>query len=215
MKNAANKKTIIDEYNPLTIEDGHGALSDEEKEEAITYYFKKIMETLGLDLSDDSLQNTPARVAKMYVKEVFSGLDPNAFPAISLFRNTYQYSEMLLEKNIEVFSYCEHHFVPFMGKAHIAYMPGEMVIGLSKLNRIVKYFARRPQVQERLTRDIADSLKKILQTEDIAVVIEAKHLCVAARGVEDTCSATSTSYFGGRFNTADNKASFFNALRQK
>jgi GTP cyclohydrolase I len=213
--NAVNKEIVIDRLNALSIEEGSTELSDAEKINAITYHFKKIMETLGLDLEDDSLKETPTRVAKMYVKEIFSGLDPNAFPAISLFKNTYQYTEMLLEKDIQVYSCCEHHFIPFVGKAHVAYFPGEKVIGLSKLNRIVKYFARRPQVQERLTMDIANSLKRILQTEDIAVVIEAKHFCVAARGVEDSNSSTSTSHFGGKFNTGENKAMFYKALREK
>jgi GTP cyclohydrolase I len=213
--NAVNKEIVIDRLNTLSVEEGAIELSDAEKITAITYHFKKIMETLGLDLEDDSLKETPKRVAKMYVKEIFSGLDPNAFPAISLFKNTYQYSEMLLEKDIQVYSCCEHHFIPFVGKAHVAYFPGEKVIGLSKLNRIVKYFARRPQVQERLTMDIANSLKRILQTEDIAVVIEAKHFCVAARGVEDSNSSTSTSHFGGKFNTGENKATFYKALREK
>jgi GTP cyclohydrolase I len=215
MNNAANKEVVISERNSLVIENNQSELSSEEKINAITYYFKKIMETLGLDLDDDSLKDTPARVANMYVKEIFSGLDSKAFPAISLFKNTYQYREMLLEKNIEVYSHCDRYFLPFAGKAHIAYIPGEMVIGLSKLNRIVKYFACRPQGQEQLTIDIANSLKEVLQTEDVAVLIEARHLCVAARGVEDTGSATCTSYFGGRFNGGDDKALFFNALRKK
>jgi GTP cyclohydrolase IA len=215
MKNAASKEILIDRLNTLSVEEDTVELSEREKINAITYHFGKIMETLGLDLDDDSLKDTPSRVAKMYVKEIFGGLDPKAFPAISLFENKYQYTEMLIEKDIQVYSCCEHHFIPFVGKAHVAYFPGEKVIGLSKLNRIVTYFARRPQVQERLTMDIANSLKEILETEDVAVVIEAKHFCVAARGVEDPCSSTSTSHFGGKFRIAENKAQFFEALRQR
>jgi GTP cyclohydrolase IA len=215
MKNTAKKAIDTVQSNALTIRHEHSDLTKDEKVSAIAYHFEKIMETLGLDLDDDSLKGTPGRVAKMYVNETFSGLDSEAFPAISLFENKYGYSEMLLEKDIEVFSCCEHHFVPFVGRAHVAYFPGNKVIGLSKLNRIVKYFSRRPQVQERLTMDIANCLKEILQTEDVAVVIEAKHFCVAARGVEDTHSATATSYFGGQFSSAENKALFYNVLKQK
>jgi GTP cyclohydrolase IA len=215
MKNAASKDILIDRLSTLSVEADTMELSEREKINAIAYHFGKIMETLGLDLDDDSLQDTPSRVAKMYVKEIFAGLDPKAFPAISLFENKYQYTEMLIEKDIQVYSCCEHHFIPFVGKAHVAYFPGEKVIGLSKLNRIVKYFARRPQVQERLTMDIANCLKEILETEDVAVVIEAKHFCVAARGVEDSCSSTSTSHFGGKFNTGESKAQFYQALTQR
>jgi GTP cyclohydrolase I len=216
MRNAANKELSISSHlNGLTVNTDSTELSEAEKINAITFHFRKIMETLGLDLEDDSLKDTPARVAKMYVSEIFSGLDPNAFPAISLFNNTYQYKEMLIEKDIQVYSYCEHHFIPFVGKAHVAYFPSGKVIGLSKLNRVVKYFSRRPQVQERLTMDVANCLKEILQTEDIAVVIEAKHFCVAARGVEDSNSATVTSQLGGKFNLQENKASFYAALRDK
>jgi GTP cyclohydrolase IA len=171
------------------------------------------METLQLDLNDDSLKDTPLRVAKMYVNEMFIGLNPDAFPPVSLFENKYHYNEMLIEKDIQLYSCCEHHFVPFIGKAHVAYFPNEKVIGLSKLNRIVKYFSRRPQVQERLTMDIATSLKQILLTDDVAVYIEAKHLCVAARGVEDTNSATVTTHLSGRFNESDNKKAFYAALK--
>jgi GTP cyclohydrolase I len=213
--NIVKKEVISDDFtDTLILEKGSDELSEKDKIESITYHFRKIMEALGLDLADDSLKGTPSRVAKMYVKEIFSGLDKNAFPSISLFDNTYQYSEMLIEKDIQVYSCCEHHFIPFVGKAHVAYFPADKVIGLSKLNRVVKYFARRPQVQERLTMDIANSLKKILQTEDIAVVIEAKHFCVAARGVEDSNSATVTSHLGGKFKSLENKTLFYNALKQ-
>ena len=170
------------------------------------------MLALGLDMSDDSLAGTPLRVAKMYVNEIFSGLDKDAFPSISVFDNTYGYDQMLLEKNIQVYSYCEHHFVPFIGKACVAYFPSDKVIGLSKLNRIVKYFSRRPQVQERLTMDIATALKQVLHTDDVAVMIEAKHLCVAARGVEDTNSVTVTNHLSGKFLLPENRNAFFGSL---
>jgi GTP cyclohydrolase IA len=216
MRNAVNRQLEISTHlDGLTVDTDLSELSEREKINAISFHFKKIMETLGLDLEDDSLKGTPLRVAKMYVSEAFSGLDPNAFPAISLFDNNYEYHEMLLEKDIQVYSYCEHHFVPFVGKAHVAYFPSGKVIGLSKLNRIVKYFSKRPQVQERLTMDIANALKKILQTEDIAVVIEAKHFCVASRGVEDSHSATVTTHFGGKFSLEENKGSFYAALKSR
>jgi len=175
------------------------ALSDEEKIELIESHFARIMHTLGLNLYDDSLRDTPKRVAKMYVKEIFSGLNPANKPAISLFENKYQYRSMLLEKNITLYSHCEHHFVPIIGKAHVAYIPGNQVIGLSKINRLVQFYARRPQVQERLTVQIADALKEILQHDDVAVCIEADHLCVASRGVQDSQSSTSTVSFSGQF----------------
>jgi GTP cyclohydrolase I len=174
-------------------------LSDAEKMAKIERHFKAIMETLGLDLTDDSLQGTPKRVAKMYVKEIFSGLNPDNKPKISLFENVYKYDQMLVEKNITFYSNCEHHFVPIMGKAHVAYISSGKVIGLSKLNRIVEYFAKRPQVQERLTMQIASELKKILETEDVAVLIDAKHLCVSSRGIKDESSSTVTSSYSGRF----------------
>jgi len=174
-------------------------LSDEEKIAQIEYHFRQIMETLGLDLTDDSLKGTPKRVAKMYVKEIFSGLDPKNKPSIALFENKYQYNEMLVEKNISFYSNCEHHFVPIFGKAHVAYIAEGKVVGLSKLNRIVQHYAKRPQVQERLTVQIAKDLQEILGTENVAVMIDAKHLCVASRGVKDDTSSTVTSYYGGKF----------------
>ncbi|MDI9873779.1 MULTISPECIES: GTP cyclohydrolase I FolE [Bacteroidota] len=174
-------------------------LSDEEKIAQIEYHFRQIMETLGLDLTDDSLKGTPKRVAKMYVKEIFSGLDPKNKPSIALFENKYQYNEMLVEKNISFYSNCEHHFVPIFGKAHVAYIAEGKVVGLSKLNRIVQHYAKRPQVQERLTVQIARDLQEILGTENVAVMIDAKHLCVASRGVKDDTSSTVTSYYGGKF----------------
>jgi GTP cyclohydrolase I len=184
------------------------AMNDDEKIAQIEYHFRQIMETLGLDLTDDSLKGTPKRVAKMYVKEIFSGLDPKNMPSVALFDNKYQYNEMLVEKNISFYSNCEHHFVPIFGKAHVSYIANGQVIGLSKLNRIVQHFAKRPQVQERLTMQIAKELKKILGTEDIAVMIDAKHLCVASRGVKDDTSSTITSYYGGKFKEEATKAEF-------
>lgn len=174
-------------------------LSDEEKIEKIAEHFQAIMQTLGLDLTDDSLRDTPHRVAKMYVKEIFSGLNPDNKPKVSQFNNSYNYNEMLIEKNITLHSYCEHHFVPILGVAHVAYISSGKVVGLSKLNRIVRHFAKRPQVQERLTIQIANELKEVLQTEDVAVVIDAEHLCVKTRGIEDQTSSTVTSSYNGKF----------------
>ncbi|MFT4645079.1 MAG: GTP cyclohydrolase I [Planctomycetota bacterium] len=178
-------------------------ISDLEKKEKISDLFKQIMDVMGLDLSDDSLKDTPKRVAKMYIEEIFSGLNPDNKPKISLFDNKYKYNQMLVEKNITFYSNCEHHFVPFTGRANIAYVSSGKVIGLSKLNRIVQYYAKRPQVQERLTNQIAMDLKTILNTEDIAVIIDAKHLCVSSRGIKDDTSATVTSYYGGIFKNPD------------
>lgn len=175
-------------------------LSDSEKKVKIAALFEEIMDTLGLDLSDDSLKGTPERVAKMYVEEIFSGLNPQNKPKIALFDNKYQYNQMLLEKNITFYSNCEHHFVPIFGKVHVAYISSGKVIGLSKINRIVQYYAKRPQVQERLTIQIANELKQVLQTEDVAVIIDAKHLCVSSRGIKDESSATVTTYYDGAFN---------------
>ena len=170
-------------------------LSKEEKIDIIKDDVRHIMETLGLDLSDDSLKGTPHRVAKMFVKEIFGGLDPNKRPKASTFKNKYKYGEMLVEKNITLFYTCEHHFLPIVGKAHVAYISSGTVVGLSKMNRIVDYFAKRPQVQERLTIQIVEELKKVLNTEDVACVIDAKHLCVNSRGIRDIESSTVTSEF--------------------
>lgn len=174
-------------------------ISDEEKKQKIAILFEEIMDVMGLDLTDDSLKGTPQRVAKMYIDEIFSGLNPKNKPKIALFDNKYKYNQMLVEKNITFYSNCEHHFVPIIGKAHIAYISSGKVIGLSKLNRIVQYYAKRPQVQERLTNQIAEDLKAILQTEDVAVIIDAKHLCVSSRGVKDDTSSTVTAYYSGAF----------------
>ena len=187
-------------------------LSDEEKKEKIANLFAKIMEVMGLDLTDDSLNGTPKRVAKMYIDEIFSGLNPANKPKIALFDNKYQYNQMLVEKNIQFYSNCEHHFVPIFGKVHVAYVSSGKVIGLSKINRIVQYFANRPQVQERLTNQIARELATILETEDIAVIIDAKHLCVASRGIKDDSSATVTCYYGGVFNKPEKIAELHNYL---
>jgi GTP cyclohydrolase IA len=184
-------------------------LDDDEKIEIIEGHFREIMLTLGLDLKDDSLKGTPRRVAKMYVQEIFSGLNPDNMPKIALFDNKYKYNEMLIEKNITFYSNCEHHFVPIIGKAHVAYISNGQVIGLSKINRIVQYFAKRPQVQERLTVQIGNYLKEILGTEDVAVVIDATHLCVSSRGIQDQSSSTVTSFFGGVFKSDAKRQEFF------
>ena len=188
-------------------------LSEEEKIQKIEQHFSAIMDILGLDRTDDSLSGTPHRVAKMYVKEIFSGLLPENRPDIKLFENKYHYNEMLVEKNITFFSNCEHHFVPIMGKAHIAYISNGQVIGLSKLNRIVQYFAKRPQVQERLTIQIANELKKVLKTDDVAVLIDAVHLCVSSRGVQDINSATVTSAYSGQFASEEKKNEFLRYIQ--
>ncbi len=197
--------------SPLRIDDI--AIDDEEKIKIIAHHFKAIMKTLGLDLSDDSLKDTPRRVAKMYVKEIFSGLNPSNKPDISLFDNAYNYSEMLIEKDITLYSYCEHHFVPIIGKAHVAYIPSKKVIGLSKINRLVQFYSKRPQVQERLTMQIAEGLIEALQTENVAVKIEAAHLCVASRGIKDTASSTTTTAFFGTFQQEKARMEFLSALR--
>lgn len=187
-------------------------LSDEQKMVLIESKFRDIMDILGLDLNDDSLNGTPHRVAKMFVKEVFSGLNPENKPKISVFENKFKYGEMLVEKNINLNSTCEHHFLPIVGKAHVAYVSSGQVIGLSKINRIVDYFARRPQVQERLTVQIANELKRILKTEDVAVVIDAKHLCVSSRGIQDEGSSTITAEYGGIFKEQVRKDEFLKYL---
>jgi GTP cyclohydrolase I len=187
--------------------------ADDEKITIIAGHFKEIMKTLGLDLNDDSLKDTPARVAKMYVKEVFSGLNPENEPEITLFDNNYQYNKMLIEKDITLYSYCEHHFVPIVGKAHVAYISKGKVIGLSKINRLVQFYASRPQVQERLTNQIAAGLKKAIGTEDVAVVVDAVHFCVASRGVKDTGSSTVTAYYSGKFLNEGIKNEFLTLIK--
>lgn len=174
-------------------------LSDKEKIAEIQDKFTDIMNILGLDLTDDSLHGTPHRVAKMFVQEIFYGLNPENKPKISVFENKFKYGEMLVEKNINMNSFCEHHFLPIYGKAHVAYFSSGQVIGLSKINRIVDYFARRPQVQERLTVQIANELRKVLKTDDVAVVIDARHMCVSCRGIKDESSSTVTAEYSGKF----------------
>lgn len=186
--------------------------SDDEKIKAIEKHFTKIVDELGLDLNDDSISGTPYRVAKMYVKEIFSGLSPDNKPKISLFENKYNYNKMLIEKNINLNSTCEHHFLPITGKAHVSYISSGKVIGLSKLNRIVNYYSQRPQVQERLTIQIYDELKKVLDTDSIMVVIEAKHMCVSARGIKDYSSSTVTEMYGGDFNIYNKRDEFYKLL---
>jgi len=189
------------------------AMPDEEKLDLIEAHFREIMDILGLDLQDDSLRGTPRRVAKMFVKEIFQGLNPKNKPKISLFENKYQYRQMLVERNITVKSFCEHHFLPIYGKAHIAYISTGKVIGLSKLNRVVEYFSRRPQVQERLTVQIANELKRILKTEDVAIYIEAKHMCVQMRGVEHDHSDTVTAEYSGKFLNENTRAEFLQTIK--
>lgn len=184
------------------------AISDEKKIELIQNHFHEIMHILGLDLTDDSLKGTPNRVAKMYVKEIFGGLNPLNKPSVTLFDNKYKYDQMLVEKNINFFSNCEHHFVPIIGTAHVAYISSGKVIGLSKINRIVQYYAKRPQVQERLTVQISEALKEALNTKDVAVIMEASHLCVNSRGVNDVNSKTVTSSYSGKFETDSVKSEF-------
>lgn len=182
--------------------------TDDEKIAAIEPHFRAIMEILGMDLRDDSLRGTPLRVSKMYVKELFQGLNPANMPSMTLFENKFQYNEMLVEKNINFYTNCEHHFVPFFGKAHVAYISSGKVIGLSKLNRLVEYFSKRPQVQERLTMQVGKALQTVLQTQDVAIMMDAKHLCVSSRGVKDDSSNTITSFFGGKFQEEATKMEF-------
>lgn len=185
------------------------ALSDEVKIQQIRAKFHDIMDILGLDLKDDSLSGTPQRVAKMFVKEIFKGLNPENHPDVKTFDNIYGYHHMLVERNITVNSTCEHHFLPIVGVAHVAYIPGDRVVGLSKLNRIVDHYAKRPQVQERLSRQILVSLQELLGTDDVAVVIDAKHLCVSSRGIQDEQSSTVTASYGGAFESnTDIRAEF-------
>jgi GTP cyclohydrolase I len=187
-------------------------LEEAEKISIIEAHFEEIMTTLGLDLSDDSLKDTPKRVAKMFVKEIFSGLLPANRPSITLFDNKFNYQQMLVEKDISIYSTCEHHFVPIIGKAHVGYISSGKIIGLSKINRIVKYYSQRPQVQEKLTIDIANELSSVLGTKDVAVVIEATHLCVSARGIRDVNSSTVTAEYRGAFSEIGRKQEFLKYL---
>ena len=188
-------------------------ISDKDKIKSITDDVKRIMNTLGLDLTDDSLKDTPKRVAKMFVSEIFGGLHPDRKPKASTFENKYKYNEMLVEKNISLYSTCEHHLLPIVGKAHIAYISNGTVVGLSKMNRIVDYFGKRPQVQERLTMQIVKELQKVLNTQDVACVIDAKHLCVNSRGIRDVDCSTVTSEFGGTFKNTNTKREFLDYIK--
>lgn len=190
-------------------------LTDKEKIEEIEKLFARVMQTLGLDLSDESLKGTPHRVAKMYVQEIFGGLNPANKPIARKFDNKFEYDDMVVEKNINVTSFCEHHFLPFIGKAHVAYISSGKVIGLSKINRIVDYYSSRPQVQERLTLQIANELKEALETEDVAVFIECKHLCVSTRGIKDRESSTVTTDFGGIFKKKGTQQRFIDYIHAK
>ncbi|WP_296146759.1 GTP cyclohydrolase I FolE [uncultured Flavobacterium sp.] len=188
-------------------------ITDEQKIELIKKDVENILNTLGMDLTDDSLKGTPNRVAKMFVKEIFGGLNPDKKPKASTFDNNYKYGEMLVEKNITLYSTCEHHLLPIIGRAHVAYISNGTVVGLSKMNRIVEYFAKRPQVQERLTMQIVQELQKVLNTEDVACVIDAKHLCVNSRGIKDIESSTVTSEFGGKFKDEATRREFLDYIK--
>lgn len=189
-------------------------MSDDQKMDRIEEHFKGIMDIIGLDLKDDSLRGTPRRVAKMFIKEIFAGINPENKPSTTLFDNNYQYRQMLVERNIKVHSTCEHHFLPIYGKAHVAYIPNGKVVGLSKLNRIVEYFSKRPQVQERLTIQIANELKNMLGTEDVAVYIDAKHMCVQSRGVQHEGSSTVTTEYGGKFLNENVRNEFLHSIKE-
>lgn len=206
-----NNHIATSSNNPLR--DDAFDLHDDQKIELIKKDVESILKTLGMDLTDDSLKGTPNRVAKMFVKEIFGGLNPNKKPSSSTFENKYKYNEMLVEKNITVYSTCEHHLLPIVGRAHVAYISNGTVVGLSKMNRIVDYFAKRPQVQERLTMQIVEELQKVLNTKDVACVIDAKHLCVNSRGIRDIESSTVTSEFGGRFKEENVRREFLDYIK--
>ena len=205
-----NSKKIIS----LNLEKNSSSLSEDEKIKAIAKHFRSIMEILNLDLTDNSLRDTPNRVAKMYVKELFDGLDPNLAPSISKFENSFEYNGCILEKNIPFYSLCEHHFVPIKGVAHVAYYANEKIIGLSKINRIVNYLSKKPQVQEKLTVEIVTYLKNVLQTEDVACVLEAEHLCVSMRGIKDVNSLTTTAEYSGKFNETSIKLELLSMINK-
>jgi len=205
--------TDIEDIYATPMRDNAFELTDEEKIDGIEYHFREIMEILGLDLTDDSLQNTPKRVAKMFVKEIFMGLNPANKPEVTLFENKYKYRQMLVERDIPLQSTCEHHFQPIIGKVHVAYISSGKVIGLSKINRIVEHYGRRPQVQERLTVQLAEELRRVLQTNDVAVYIDARHMCVEARGVEHHGCSTVTTAYHGKFLNEQTKAEFLHAIK--
>ncbi|WP_185860777.1 GTP cyclohydrolase I FolE [Blattabacterium cuenoti] len=207
-KKNLKKETVTQKSNSIlnhlintgyTLPNNVNFMSDEDKIEKIKQHFFQIMKILGLDMNDDSLRKTPKRVAKMFIQEIFSGLNLKNKPNFSIFENKYKYNQMLIEKNITVYSTCEHHFLPIVGKAHVGYISNGKVVGLSKINRIVNFYAKRPQVQERLTIQIVQSLQKMLETQDVACIIEAKHLCVNSRGIRDIESSTVTTEFTGSF----------------
>jgi GTP cyclohydrolase I len=204
MKDKEQTQTIGDNHFSTSIKTPLRAdafdKSDDEKIKNIQHHFKMIMEEMGLDLTDDSLSGTPYRVAKMYVKELFYGLNPVNKPKLSTFENKYGYQKMLIEQNITIDSACEHHFLPIVGHASVAYIPKDKVIGLSKINRLVDYYARRPQVQERLVLQILKDLQQVLDTKDVIVSVTAKHLCVSSRGIKDQSSYTTTLEYGGCFS---------------
>ena len=201
MNDELNDHDHLSTSRQTPLKSGAFALSEDEKIEKIQEHVAAILDILGMDLTDDSLKGTPKRVAKAYVKEIFGGLNPDRRPSASTFENKYEYGEMLVEKNITLYSTCEHHLLPIIGKAHIAYISNGNVVGLSKMNRIVEYYARRPQVQERLTLQVIEELKRILKTENVACIIDAKHLCVNSRGIRDVASSTVTAEYGGVFKT--------------
>jgi GTP cyclohydrolase I len=219
MKDSDSNKSAFDGLDHLSssattpLREDAFALSDDEKKVRIQAHFRAIMDTLGLDLSDDSLAGTPERVAEMMVDEIFAGLHPDRKPRMSTFDNKYKYGEMLVEKNIVVYSTCEHHFLPIVGRAHLAYISKGNVIGLSKMNRIVDYYAKRPQVQERMTRQIVLAMQEALGTNDVACVIDAKHLCVNSRGIRDIDSSTITAEYGGRFQEESVKQEFLKLIQ--
>ncbi len=219
MKDSDSKKSAFDGLDHLSssattpLREDAFALSDHEKKVRIQAHFRAIMDTLGLDLSDDSLAGTPERVAEMMVDEIFAGLHPDRKPRMSTFDNKYKYGEMLVEKNIVVYSTCEHHFLPIVGRAHLAYISKGNVIGLTKMNRIVDYYAKRPQVQERMTRQIVLAMQEALGTNDVACVIDAKHLCVNSRGIRDIDSSTITAEYGGRFQEEIVKQEFLKLIQ--
>ena len=206
-----NNHIATSTHNPIR-EDAFD-ISDEEKITRIKKDVENILLTLGMDLTDDSLKGTPNRVAKMFVKEIFGGLNPDKKPSASTFDNKYKYGEMLVEKNIVVYSTCEHHLLPIYGRAHIAYISNGTVVGLSKMNRIVEFYAKRPQVQERLTIQIVKELQEVLNTQDVACVIDAKHMCVNSRGIKDIESSTVTSEFGGKFKEEKIKREFLDYIK--
>jgi GTP cyclohydrolase IA len=206
-----NNHIATSAQNPIRIDAFN--LSDEEKIDLIKKDVENILKTLGMDLTDDSIKGTPNRVAKMFVKEIFGGLNPNKKPSSSTFDNNYKYGEMLVEKNITLYSTCEHHLLPIIGRAHIAYISNGTVVGLSKMNRIVDYFSKRPQVQERLTMQIVQELQNVLGTKDVACVIDAKHLCVNSRGIRDIESSTVTSEFGGKFKEETTRREFLEYIK--